>query len=400
MPDTRFIVAGNFIDGSGGGARKRIFFSVTEGRITAIGEAADLPSTTGAAVDDLSHCTVLPALVDCAVLLSRSPAIDTGLGLSGEENENAGNTALLKRHLNYCHSHGVLGVADGGDQSGVVARYLKESRPGGLVEIRTSGPACRSLQGDEDAFTAGRDFLRIGYSPDIEDDSLFSQMSQEELGRLVGTATRAGKKTVVVANGRKPVEEALAAGCHAIEQGYGMGEANLREIAARGGLWIPSVVRARNGLLGSGSGGDVCCRFSLRYVAPGKARPGVEAFWKKTLAEQLAQLRLARELGVSTAVGTGAGTAGILHGEAVAEELKLFLKAGYSLEEAVRSASENGARFFGFEHLGALGVGSKATFLLTRGGPQQVARKISYLEGIYVEGAPSSSYRKNPVKGG
>ena len=146
------------------------------------------------------------------------------------------------------------------------------------------------------------------------------------------------------------------------------------------------------------AGGDVCCRFSQRYVAPGKPVPGAEVFWKKMLAEQLTQLRLARKLGVTTAVGTGAGSVGILHGESMVEEMKLFIKAGYSLEETIRCASENGARFFGMEKLGSLTVGRQATFLITRGTAKQLPRKLSYLEGIYVDGAPSTAYRKNPVR--
>jgi adenine deaminase len=45
---------------------------------------------------------------------------------------------------------------------------------------------------------------------------------------------------------------------------------------------------------------------------------------------------------------------------------KLFIKAGYSLAETIRCASENGAGFFGMEKLGMLDVGRKATFLITR----------------------------------
>ena len=115
------------------------------------------------------------------------------------------------------------------------------------------------------------------------------------------------------------------------------------------------------------------------------------------LAEQVLQLRFAKKSGVTTAVGTGAGSIGILHGESVVEEMKLFIKAGYSLAETIRCASENGARFFGMEELGMLTVGRKATFLITRGTVQQLPRKLSYLEGIYVDGVPSIAYRKNPV---
>eukprot|EP00362_Geleiidae_sp_MMETSP1317_P000644 CAMPEP_0201285064 /NCGR_PEP_ID=MMETSP1317-20130820/93654_1 /ASSEMBLY_ACC=CAM_ASM_000770 /TAXON_ID=187299 /ORGANISM="Undescribed Undescribed, Strain Undescribed" /LENGTH=65 /DNA_ID=CAMNT_0047608013 /DNA_START=1 /DNA_END=194 /DNA_ORIENTATION=+ len=64
-------------------------------------------------------------------------------------------------------------------------------------------------------------------------------------------------------------------------------------MAEKGVLWIPSVLRAKNALDSAGEGDEVGCRFSTRYVSPGKPVPGAEAFWKKMLAEQLVQLRLA-----------------------------------------------------------------------------------------------------------
>jgi imidazolonepropionase-like amidohydrolase len=381
MGGTRFIVAGSFIDGSGAEVRRNVFLAVKDGIISAIGSAADLPGNDGAAIEDFSHCTILPALVDCSVSLSQSPSVDLGVRLSAEAAGLVEKRAMLERHLRYCHAYGVLGVADSDDATGLVAQYRKGLAQGSIIDIRSSGP----------------DFLKIGYSGNIEDgEGSAPRLSQEELGRIL--QHKVEKKAVVVANGLQQVEEALAAGCDAIEQGYRMGEANLRKMAAQEVLWIPSVLRAKNGLDGASSGGEVACRFSTRYVAPGKPNPGAEAFWRKMLAGQLAQLRLARKFGVKTAVGTGAGSVGILHGESVAEEMKLFVKAGYPLEETIRCGSENGARFFGMEELGALTVGRKATFLIARGTVQQLPRKIAYLEGIYVDGAPSGAYRKNPVK--
>ncbi|MCI5208757.1 MAG: hypothetical protein D3910_08175 [Candidatus Electrothrix sp. ATG2] len=234
------------------------------------------------------------------------------------------------------------------------------------------------------------DFLRLIYSPNIEEEAGEAlQLHHKRLCRIL--CRRGDKKAIVVANGVRQVAEALEAGCDAIEQGFGMGEANLRIMAERGVLWIPSVLRAKNALDGSSGGGSVCCRFSTRYVAPGEPVPGAKAFWKKTLAEQLGQLRLARELGVKIAVGTGAGSAGILHGESVVEEIKLFLKAGYSLEGGIQCASKNGAEFFGMDQLGQLAVGQRATFLVTRGTAKQLPRKLSYLEGVYIDGVPSAA---------
>lgn len=392
MSGTRFIVAGGFIDGSGGEVRRDIYLVVKDGIITAIGSAADLSANDKAASDDFSHCIILPPLVDCSVSLTRSPSVDSMVRSAIEHAGLVEKMAMLERHIRYCHAYGVLGVADSDDVSGLAAQYNKGLGQESLIEIRSSGGLCQTRQN-----CAGGDFLMIGYSGNIEDDETTSpRLSQEELRGIL--QQRGEKKAVVIANGPQQVAEALAAGCDAIEQGYGMGVDNLRKMAENEVLWIPSVVRAKNGLDSAGSGGDVACRFSQRYVAPGKADPGAEAFWQKMLAEQLEQLRVARKLGVTTAVGTGAGSVGILHGESMAEEMKLFIKAGYSLEEAIRCASGNGAGFFGMKNLGTLTVGRKATFLIARGTVPQLPRKLSYLEGIYVDGAPSTTYRKNPVK--
>jgi imidazolonepropionase-like amidohydrolase len=383
MGETRVIVAGSFIDGSGAAVRRHVFLVMQDGSIIATGSAVDLPRHNGAGIDDFSHCTLVPALVDCSVSLSRSPSVDSGAQVVRAEATMATKAVMVARHIYDCHAHGVLGVADATEEYDLLALAQKEMAPGSIIDIRSSG----------------RDFVKIAYSGNIEDvDAPDLCLTHEELCRLLHG--RGSRKAVVVANGRHQVAEALAAGCDAIEQGYAMGEDNLRTMADTGVLWIPSLLRAKSALDGASSGGSVCCRFSQRYVAPGKPLPGAEGIWKKNLAVQLSQLRLARNLGVITALGTGAGSVGILHGESMVEEMKLFIQAGYSLEEAMRCGSENGARFFGMERLGALTVGRPATFLITRGSVQQLPRKLSYLEGVYVDGVPSRVYRKNPVKGG
>ena len=396
MGRTQFILAGSFIDGSGADVRKNVFLAVKDGIITIIGSAADLSRNDGAAIDDFSHCTILPALVDCSVSLSRSPSVDRRVRLSTEEAGFAKKAAMLEQHIRYCHIHGVQGVADNDDITDLVERYQEGMAQGSLIDIRTSGRLCRGRQDCVAGNSADGDFLKIGYSGNIEDEEPpYPRLNHEDLCRIL--QHRGGKKTVVLANGLQQVEEALEAGCDAIEQGYGMGEDNLRIMAEKDVLWIPSVLRAKNALNAAGASGDVGCRFSLGYVAPGNPLPGAEAYWKKILTEQITQLRFARKLGVTTAVGTGAGSVGILHGESMVEEMKLFIKAGYSLEETIRCASENGARFFGMEKLGLLTVGQKATFLIARGSVKQLPRKLSYLEGIYIDGAPSNTYHKNPV---
>lgn len=395
MDKTRFIIAGYCIDGSGAGFRKNVYLAVSNGIIAAIGNANDLTGHDRAAALDLSHCTIVPALVDCSVSLSRSPSMDPRLHTSRETADPEQRATLIDRHIRYCHGHGVLGVADGDDPSHLVQRHKNTGTLANIITIRTSGPLC--LSRDDCRGSIDIDFLKIGYAFDVDAEKLLvPRMCHADLDQILRQET--SKKKVVVANGPQAVAEALAAGCDAIEQGYHMGEENLRKMADKGVVWIPSAIRAKNGVNSSASSGDVCCRFSQRSVAPGKPNPGAEALWQKLLASQLAQLRLARTLEVPVAIGTGAGSTGILHGESVVEEIKMLIKAGYSLEEAIRCASVQGAHFFGMMELGPLTVGQQATFLITRGTPYQLPRKLSYLEGIYINGTPSAAYQKNPVK--
>jgi hypothetical protein len=291
---------------------------------------------------------------------------------------------LYERHIRYCHDHGVLGVVDNGTPDEVLAAVRTGAQQDKEVVIR---------RGRE----TGGDFFRLALSADIgSTPNLIQTLPDNHFKHLLLKEKQ--RKKVIIANGPQAVAAALAAGCDAIEQGYMMGADNLARMADKQVLWIPSLMRAKNGLDSATAGDGIGCRFSLRAASLGNPLPGAESYWKQVLTDQLEQLRLARELDVPTAVGTGAGNPGILHGESVVEELKLFLKAGYCLAEALGCASEHGARFFDMKELGALQIGRPATFLVTRGTPHQLPRKLAYLENIYVNGTPSRFYRKNPVK--
>lgn len=372
---TRFIIAGGLIDGTGSTGKRQIFLTVEDGIITAIQPVSALPKGVEAQIDDFSHCTIIPPLVDCSVSLTLSPSVDLNVRLLSQKAHPDQKSRMLNQHIRDYYSHGVLGVADT-NSNDLIWRYCKKTEDEQLITIRTSSA-------ETDTF-APNSFLRIPYSHAID-------ASAPSLAKLdhPPLAKWQGAKTVIVANGTQPVREAIEAGCDAIEQGYAMGENNLHLMAENNILWIPSVIRAKNSLDLVSTGGSVCCRFSGRYIAPGKADPESQARWQKIVATQLRDLGQARTLGIQTSLGTGAGNIGLLHGESMVEEMKLFMKAGYSLEQTIACASDRGASFFNMSQLGTLTVGQQATFLLTRGTAKQLPRKLSYLEGLYINGMPS-----------
>lgn len=118
---------------------------------------------------------------------------------------------------------------------------------------------------------------------------------------------------------------------------------------------------------------------------------------EKNLALQLEQLAYAKECGVNIALGTDSGSIGVLHGESLVEEMKLFMKAGFSLSRAINCATECGAKLLGIDdRLGMISKGKPANFLVARGTPAQLPRKLTYLEAIYLDGEPSPLYRRDP----
>lgn len=269
MTTTRHILAGNLIDGSGAASRRQVFLSVENGIITAVGPVTELPRAADTPIDDLSHCTIVPPLVDCSVALASSAAVATRKHTE-EQNDNKATMRLIDRHLADSHNHGVLGLADHSDQA-VLRPHAAAGSGSRFPVIVRSARQCLGSDGFA-TDSCQHDFLRIASCADIEAMDPFAiRVEAAELCRLL--AQPGDGKKVVVANGPQAVAEALDAGCDAIEQGYAMGEENLRAMAERQVLWIPSLLRAKNGLDGSASGGDVCCRFSLRFVAPGKRSP-------------------------------------------------------------------------------------------------------------------------------
>lgn len=403
MSTTTYILAGWLIDGSGGPIQEKMLLKIVDGRFSAIEKYSEEDQRNLTQITDLSHCTILPPLVDAHVHLFMSGTTDRA---TREQQLVAGYEELrpvIARHLDYLFSHGVLAARDGGDKGGCALTYRQSEAMHPEVVLKVAGRAWHMhgrygrligrspAEGERLVDAYDRDDAVIDHvklvnsglnSLKVFGQETEPQFSETELAMVVAAAVKNGKKVMVHANGREPVRRAILAGCHSIEHGFFMGRENLELMAERGTFWVPTV-------------------FTMKAFAANFAHIGVQAdlqVVEKNVHHQLEQLALARELGVRVALGSDSGSLGVLHGESMVEEMKLFLKAGYSLAEMVRCATSDGAQLLGLDDFGLLAAGKTATFLVTRGGPSLLPRKLSYLENIYVNGQPSPLYRKNPVK--
>lgn len=403
MDKTTNILAGWLIDGSGGPIQEKVLLKIVNGRFAAIEPYSGDNLLPAEQVTDLSHCTVIPPLVDSHVHLFMSGTTDHRIRewqLSAEYEEMR---PVIRRHLHYLFSHGVLAARDGGDRGGFALRYRAEPEMHQEIILKVTGRAWHKKgrygtligrypeEGEElvEAYAGDNDVIdqvklvNSGLnSLNIFGKQTLPQFTQEEIAAVVRAAEQQNRKVMVHANGRLPVQLAVAGGCHSIEHGSFMGRENLQLMAEKGTFWVPTVFTMK------------AYGINIHAARAGADRQVIE----KNLQHQIGQLAMARELGVRVALGTDAGSLGVLHGEAMVEEMKLYKKAGYSLAETIQCATSNGAQLLGIDDFGLLENGRTATFLVARGAPAQLPRKLSYLEEIYLRGVPSTLYRKNPVK--
>lgn len=369
---TARILAGWLIDGTGGPVRENVWIRVEDGKIVSMGtpEMAKADDSR-LPVLDFSGCTLLPPLIDAHVHLFMSATPDPEIRQKQLDATYAELRPTMVEHLRALAASGVVAARDGGDYGGYALRLRDEGDRNDPVRLRAAGKAWRrdgrygrligrpvphglslaeAIQRDDQT----SDHVKLVNSG-INSLKTFGrqtppQFSPEELRDAVRAAHERGKSVMVHANGPEPVRGAVEAGCDSVEHGFFMGEENLARMAERGTVWAPTAVTMR------------------AYAETLPADDPAAEIARRTFDHQLAQIERARELGVKIAVGTDAGSLGVEHGRAVAWEMGILAEAGFSISEAVHSATEIGARLLGYPDLGRIASGQPVRFLAVAGG--------------------------------
>ncbi|MFH1490865.1 MAG: amidohydrolase family protein, partial [Pseudomonadota bacterium] len=337
-------------------------------------------------------CTLLPGLVDAHVHLCMSGTADPVLRTRQLDAPFKEVREVIRRHLQDHLASGVLAVRDGGDHAGHVLRYKKEDDTPSMTPVRILCPGKawhaqgrygrmigqpppdgKSLAEAVIGQGEGADHVKIVNSG-INSLTCFgretpTQFRLETLRGAVDAGKALGMKTMIHANGKEAVRMAIDAGCHSIEHGFFMGEENLKRMAERRIAWVPTA----------------CTMAAYTRTLEGGCIESDTA--RRNLDHQLAQIEIAHALGVPLAVGTDAGSLGVHHGQAVREEIGLFLQAGFSLEEAVQCASSKNAELLGVDkEIGRLIPGMPATLIALPGGPENLSETLREPAKVYVKG--------------
>ncbi|MEW5733267.1 MAG: amidohydrolase family protein [Thermodesulfobacteriota bacterium] len=382
-----WVRAGNLLDGSGGPAKKDAVFAVRDGRFGPVQDG--LPAEVRPQdVLDLSGCTVLPGLADCHAHLLWSGTRDREVRDRQMFPEKAQGFATIEKNCEDFLRAGVLCVRDGGDPLRMVLDFLEERGcPPGLV-VQSPGPALHSpgrygkiigrpVAGDRLAWDIlqngrGRHHVKIVQSGLNSLTSFGKQSAHQyrltDLRAAVGAARGRGLPVMAHANGELPVAIAVEAGVASIEHGFFMGRENLRRMAEKGTVWVPTAVTMQG---------------YAETLPQGDPRVAVAL---KILENQVEAMAAAREMGVAMAVGTDAGSQGVFHGAGLCREMALFCRAGFSISQAVAAATAAGARLMGFSDRGRIREGFRAGFVAVAGEPEGLLAALDTPHMVAAEG--------------
>ncbi len=383
------ISAGWLIDGTGAPARRNVILEIENGIIQSLSDS-QFYNVDQDDIADFSASTIIPGLIDSHLHLCMSGTDDQKIREKQLKSTFADAEHVISAHLRQLLLSGVIAVRDGGDYGAYALRYKKKrhDKKKGIVDIKTAGRAWRNhgrygkLIGRPPSRdkTLAEEILYNDESIDhvkIVNSGLNSlkefgketppQFNLNDLKDAVNAASSLGLRVMVHANGRLPVENAIEAGCASIEHGFFMGKKNLGRMAEKKITWVPTAC-------------------TMKAYAEYLSQDSIEAkISRKTLEDQLGQLVMGRALGVTVAVGTDSGSLGVHHGSSIIEELKLFMQAGFSLEEALKASVLNGSALIGLNKTGPLIKGNKASFIVVEGPPAGLPESLKNIKAVYKE---------------
>ena len=390
--ENKIIRAGWLIDGTGRDSVKDSLIDISGERISSVA-GITRESELSSDIIDLSDCTIIPGLVDSHTHLTMSGTLDTEVRDTQITDEYDTAETRIKKHARDYLKYGVVAVRDGGDFHAHVLRYKNEfhSFKDTPLAIYAAGNGYH-VKGRYGQLLGmylkpGRDLAKAvveDYRPGIDHIKVVNsgvnslkefgketspQFTRDELERAVKAAGSIGLRVMVHANGKLPVQLAVEAGCQAIEHGYFMGEDNLKRMADNGTIWVPTIIPMKA---------------YMDISDPGSREHHVT---EKNMIHQLEQVEKAIEYGATVALGTDAGSSGVYHGPAIAEEFSLLLRAGFSIEQTVKCATSNAMQIIGDgSNDGTISAGMPATFVVVKGSPDDLPESLKNIKELWIQG--------------
>jgi imidazolonepropionase-like amidohydrolase len=351
---TKAIVGATVVDVTNGHSIPNAVLVIEGERITAVGPASAVTVPAGADVIHADGKWLLPGLMNMHVHLGLKLPGAAGDSLTNETDVEevlrmAGNARLSL--LSGVTTLRLVGEDHGTDfalrraiDSGeVMGPRIKTA---GEVIIPTGGHGSMEADGPygfahvvREQIKQGADWIKIAISGGISDshgDISAAPMTDEELSTLIEVAHRNNIKVTAHNGSSVAARQAMKFGIDGFEHGYHLDLSVLKEMKAKGVWLVPTIVVSQPGAL----------EFYHKIGSP----PWYLERVKSTGIDHWAMLQNAIRLGVNIALGTdqfpfepnGGTTATIA-------EAELYVKAGMTPLEALRTATVNSAQMIGME---------------------------------------------------
>jgi imidazolonepropionase-like amidohydrolase len=200
---------------------------------------------------------------------------------------------------------------------------------------------------------AGADCIKMYGSTGTDDDVTgFQTYTFEEMKAAADTAHQFGKKIAIHSYGPDGARDAVRAGADSVEHATDMDDATIQEMVKRGTFYVPTIDHNRYYV----ENGD-----KIGYA------PGYKERLQAYIARNLETTRRVARAGVKIAMGSDAIYT--MFGQNT-RELGWFVKAGMTPEQALRTATVNGAALLGKEgELGAVAAGYSGDLVAVQGDP-------------------------------
>ena len=389
----QMIKVGWLLDGLGGPIQSDQTLTLEEGRVKSI-EPSNQVVFDAKEIKDLSHATLLPALMDAHVHLTFSGTLNVKQRRSQLQQSYFKAENAIHKHLQTCVKNGVAAVRDAGDCHGWV--YKSQLFKKWPIQICTTGWAWHApgrygkmigqtpVQGESLLQAIQRGPLAIDHIKIIQSgiNSLdhfghetTPQFTLPEMIAVQRFARQNQKAVMVHANGEKPVQIALEAQCDSIEHGYFMGLDNLHRMVDQQVFWVPTLIPME------------------ALIHPGVVSRSQNAIACRILERQMEQVFKANEIGVRIVLGTDAGSLGVDHGVAVRQELALLIQAGLSLPRAIQCATAEASQLLGLKDRGIIRPGGYADFIVIPGRLENTLSDLDRIENLWIEGIPKLPIR-------